>query len=78
MSDLPRTRTQRVLLLALGIVGVIALARQFGPFVHVHERDERHVEIRIAHPPAPPHPPMPPHPPAAPAPPPPPPAPPGF
>lgn len=73
MSDLPRTRTQRVLLLAIGIVGVIALWKQLSTHVHVHERDERHVEIRIVHP-APPAHPLPPPPPAPPAPP----APPSF
>jgi hypothetical protein len=74
MSDLPRTRTQRVLLLAIGVVGVIAFAKQLSPFFHVHERDERNIEIRIAHPAHP----LPPMPPAPPPPPPAPPAPPSF
>lgn len=73
MSDLPRTRTQRVLLLALGLVGAFVLTQHLGSFFHgprhIERHVERHVEIRIAHPPAPPLPPMPPLPPAPPAPP---------
>lgn len=69
MSDLPRTRTQRVLLLALGLVGAFVLTQHLGSFFHGPRHIERHVEIRIAHPPAPPLPPMPPLPPAPPAPP---------